>query len=338
MIVIHDKHLNDQTTSQTVSNRPVLIIKAKGGLGNRMLSAVTGLITADLMGRDPIIDWRDGVYAPAGQNAYPKLFQSPIALNIEQFDNCEEATPDIWSGQIDQHPTDMITAHDPNRHSDPFIYRKYCIDLNRLKSNKDVAIFWSYLPKHKRLRRHLSKDPRFSGRRYEDIITEYLDRYFRPNPRVEDRLNDFFGGLSNPILGVHIRYTDRKVPLEPIFNAIGSYRKTHPGSAIFLATDNRQIQSQFHANYDNVHSIEKRMPKNGRQLHEVFSREEMLVEAENAMVDMWGLARSDFLIHSRNSTFSISSALIGQLSTAQQIDIESRSPKIVLKRWFQEYA
>jgi hypothetical protein len=54
--------------------KPILLIKGKGGLGNRMLSAVCGLALADLTGRTPIIDWRDGSYAPIGTNAYPLLF------------------------------------------------------------------------------------------------------------------------------------------------------------------------------------------------------------------------------------------------------------------------
>jgi hypothetical protein len=38
--------------------RKILLIKGKGGLGNRILSAVCGLIYADLSGRTPVIDWR----------------------------------------------------------------------------------------------------------------------------------------------------------------------------------------------------------------------------------------------------------------------------------------
>jgi hypothetical protein len=60
-------------------------------------------------------------------------------------------------------------------------------------------------------------------------------------------------------------------------------------------------------------------------------------EAENAMIDMWALARCDHLVYSKNSTFSVASALIGGMVARQQDDIDRYNPKIVLKRLLQPY-
>lgn len=57
---------------------PLLLIKGKGGFGNRILSAATGIVIAELTDRIAIIDWRDGEYMPRGTNAYPLLFEDPV--------------------------------------------------------------------------------------------------------------------------------------------------------------------------------------------------------------------------------------------------------------------
>jgi len=313
----------------------VLLIKAKGGLGNRMLSAITGLIYADLTGRRALIDWRDGVYAPRGQNAYPMLFDAPYAMDVAAYDGVAETVPAIWGGALDQHPVDMISTHDPTKHSSPFIYRKYCVPLGRLEREADVAVFWCYLPKPVRLQRHLVGDARFQNRGREEILTEYLTRYFTPNARVRGAVDSFLAGLSRPRIGVHIRYTDRKIPLAPIRDALARARAELPGAPVFLATDNGAIQAEFAAEFDNLHFTEKWLPEDGAHLHLGGAGVDLALEAENAMIDMWALAGCDRLIYSKNSTFSIASALIGGIPAAHQTDIDARNLKIVAKRAFQ---
>ena len=331
----------DAKTGVGQGTRPgekVLLIKAKGGLGNRMLSAITGLIYADLTGRRAIIDWRDGVYAPRGENAYPRLFDAPYEMDPGAYDDVAETVPAIWGGALDQHPVDMVSTHDPTKHSSPFIYRKYCVPLWRLERETDVAVFWCYLPKTLRLQRHLVGDARFQNRSVESVITEYLTRYFTPNARVRGAVESFLAGLSRPRIGVHIRYTDRKIPLAPIRDALKAARAELPDAPVFLATDNATIQGEFAAEFDNLHFTEKWLPEDGAHLHLGGEGVDLALEAENAMIDMWALAGCDRLIYSKNSTFSIASALIGGIPEAQQTDIDARNWKIVAKRAFQAVA
>ena len=90
---------------QKVTDR-VLIIKAKGGLGNRILSAVTGLVLADLTNRTPFIDWRDGTYAPEGVDSYPLLFESRLATDCSAYDMAEDVHPGRLErkGQVAPYP------------------------------------------------------------------------------------------------------------------------------------------------------------------------------------------------------------------------------------------
>src|SRR6056297_557696 len=190
----------------------LLLIKAKGGLGNRILSAVTGLVYADLTGRLPIIDWRDGAYAERGVNAYPLLFQSPLAFQPERVEMLEDIVPEIWRGQLHEHPTNMIARYNPKSHSNPLIYRKYCVDISRLNTRNQLAVYWSYLPKLRRLRHLMAKNSQFSGLKDEDVFKNYLDKYFTPNKRLLSSVDRLLEPQQRPVIGVHIRHTDLTVP------------------------------------------------------------------------------------------------------------------------------
>ena len=60
-----------------MSNNRYLIIKAKGGMGNRMLCAVTGILYGQLTGRCTVVDWRDVSYSNDGGNTFSQFFDCP---------------------------------------------------------------------------------------------------------------------------------------------------------------------------------------------------------------------------------------------------------------------
>lgn len=317
----------------------VLLIKGKGGLGNRILSAVCGLVFADLTGRRAVIDWRDGSYAPLGINAYPLLFDTPIARDCAVFDRANApVSPPLWTGHLGLTPQAMIEKFMPKAHSNPMGYRKLCTDLSRLDATEDIAVFWSYLPKFGRISRHLRLDPRFADKSQKTIITNYLNRYFTPNDRVRDQVSAISSKLEQPTIGVHIRYTDRKIPLEAVKKRLRQKRQQMPDAAIFLATDNADVQSQMASEFSNLTHIAKHLRPDGGRLHWPEADIAKLEEAENALIDMYLLARCDHLIYSRHSTFSETSALIGQMTADQLSDVDRLSPTVVAKRWLQAYA
>lgn len=316
----------------------VLLVKAKGGFGNRILSAATGVVVADLTGRTAVIDWRDGEYLPKGQDAYPLLFESPTRQTAPEFDDRTDVEPAIWSGRLGEHPTDLIHAFYPDEHSNPFVYRKLSIDLARPHDASDLAVFWSYLPKMARLRRQLARSRRFGGMRSRDVTRAVLERYFRPNARVRSEVRALFDGRSRPVIGVHIRYTDRKVSLERIMSEVARLRARMPAAEIFLATDNEAVQARFRAAFSNVFVIEKALGDDANSLHEHVELDDPLREAENALIDMWALSSCDWLVHSRHSTFSVAAAIIGDIPVSRQRDIDRRNVRVVVKRWIQTWA
>lgn len=316
----------------------LLLIKAKGGLGNRMLSAVSGLVFADLTGREPVIDWRDGSYAPLGQNSYPILFDTPITRTVEEVDRYQgPVDPKIWEGHLPDTPQAMVNRYTPDKHASATVYRDFCTDLGRIDAAAPLAVFWCYLPKFGRLAGHMRRDPRFRGRPLHAVIGDYLERYFTPNERVRAAVAEMKAQLPAPVIGVHVRYTDRKIPLAPLKKALRRRLAETPGATIFLATDNGQIQEEFAAEFPDIRFIDKLLRPDGSRLHVPSADESTTREAENALIDMHLLALSDHLIYSKHSTFSVTSALIGKIPPARQDDVDRFNAKVVAKRLIQHY-
>ncbi len=107
-------------------------MKAKGGLGNRMLCAATGLAYGLLTGRRVLVDWSDEAYSNAGENAFPRYF------NCGQSDGDLEAIsgrsirPSVWIDHLDQSVSDMVHRYDPTKNKSFRILRKYSIDPGEL--------------------------------------------------------------------------------------------------------------------------------------------------------------------------------------------------------------
>jgi len=320
-------------------NGKALVIKAKGGLGNRMLSAITGLVLARLNDREPFIDWRDGMYVDRGVNLYPLLFDASWMGDLSQFDDAAETVPDLWAGRMVDHPTDIIHRHFPKQHQDPFLYRKLGIAMNKADPPQTVGVFWSYLPKLKRLARRMARHPAFAGKAVDDVTSDYLATHFKPVPEVAAKVDSIFADLAAPVIGVHIRFTDRKAPLPRILKTIERLQGEHPEARIFLATDSAEAEEAVLSRFSGVLRIDKALARDGQALH-VASGEfsDPVEEARNALVDMMALARCNWLVHSSHSTFSVTAALIGRIPRSRQADVDRFNPKVRIKQAFQARA
>lgn len=316
-----------------------MVIKAKGGLGNRMLSAVTGIALAGCLKRKPVIDWRDGMYLPIGINLYPKLFEDPIGIDVSIFDDETDVHPSIWSGKLSEHPVNMIVRNFPKEHSNPFIYRKLCIPLNGTDAAENVAVFWSYLPKMARISRMLRRENPYSNCSMDEVTHRLLKEFFTPKEHIRSAVEAVFAGRSRPVIGVHIRFTDRKVPLEKIEHGIRTMRARLPQSDIFLATDSSEARQFILARFDRVFENRKEFSASGLALHgSAANFADPQIEAENAVIDMFALANCDWLVHSRHSTYSVAASLIGNIPATHQIDVDRWNLKVITKRYFQAYA
>jgi len=320
----------------TAIEERALVIKAKGGLGNRMLSAVTGCVLAELNGRTPFIDWRDGMYVAPGVNLYPLLFDASWMGDLTAFDTASDVVPACWSGHMQEQPVDIIRRDFPREHRNPLLYRKLSIDLVSQDPDNPVAVFWSYLPKLQRLAGRIAKHPSFAAKNIDEITCDLLDRYFTPVEQVQHEVDRIFKGQSGQVIGVHIRFTDRRAPLPKIVRELELLASQSPESAIFLATDSAEAQDAIMSRFPETLTIDKALSDGSAALH--FQSDEFadpIVEARNALIDMMALARCHALVHSRHSTFSVTAALLGRIPKERQVDVDRFNPKVAIKQFIQ---
>ncbi len=320
----------------TAIEERALVIKAKGGLGNRMLSAVTGCVLAELNDRTPYIDWRDGMYVPPGVNLYPLLFDASWMGDLAPFDSSVDVAPACWSGHMDEQPVDIIRRDFPREHRNPLLYRKLSIDLVGADPGNRVAVFWSYLPKFQRLAARMAAHPALTGKSVDQITSDFLDRFFTPVEEVRREVDRVFEGQSGPVIGVHIRFTDRKAPLPKIVRELEKLAAQSPEATIFLATDSAEAQDAVMSRFPETLTIDKALSDGSAALH--FTSGEFadpVSEARNALIDMMALARCNSLLHSSHSTFSVTAALLGRIPKERQVDVDRLNPKVAIKQFIQ---
>jgi hypothetical protein len=221
----------------------MLLIKAKGGLGNRMLSAASAIAYAEATKRDWCIDWRDGVYAPVGVNAVNQLFQISKQGKVDEIVNKAIVNPQVWVGRIDL-PVRVIIAGDyPSKHSSPLIYRKLSAPITSTPLTAGVEVFWSYTSKFGRIKRYLPPEQRKLGR--NKVLGQVLNSYLPPSTRITGAVDKLLSVDESLTLGVHIRFTDLKVPIDKLIARVAVEVKKFQYQSILVAKDSLYCEELF---------------------------------------------------------------------------------------------
>lgn len=200
---------------------------------------------------------------------------------------------------------------------------------------------WSYTQLIRRARRHFRGDlAGLANKSDEAILSDLLRETLIPRAeicaKVKKWRTEHFG--SAPVIGVHIRIRDTKIPwlpfvksrasLDSFFGAIDRILAKTPHATIFLATDNREAQSLVEKRYPRVISTEKWFPTAGHEMHQNPECSDRLNNAVEALVDMYLLAECDYLVYPSGSTFSYISSLLANLPPSRVIDVERNDPVI----------
>jgi hypothetical protein len=316
-----------------------LVVKAKGGMGNRMLCAVTGILYGQLSGRLTIVDWRDRTYSNDGSNTFSRFFDSQQVLPEIILPKNAAIRPDIWTGQLHKTVGKMIGEHDPNKHNSIFIHRKYSVDVRKLEYDEDILVFWYYTGRIRALKAHLRNSDRgFAGLDSDGIVRKVLLEQMKLGDEVRKRIDDFKSatGWPDTVIGLHIRYTDMRTNLAHYERALLRLLEREPSAHIFLATDNRQVSVDYHRRFKNVFSTPKWFPDGLSPMHRNSTCPDKVLNGIEALVDMYLLADCDYLIYPGGSTFSQIARLLSNISRENIIDIERFNPKVRLKRLIRE--
>ncbi len=320
-------------------NEKFLVIKAKGGMGNRMLCAVTGIVYGELTGRKTIVDWRDPSYSQDGSNVFARFFSSPDVFPESVLPLHSTVRPSIWRNNLDKSMVDMISEYDPDKHCSIWIHRKYSVDVRRIDYDEDILVFWYYTQRMRALRGHLRQGKsRFAGLNDEEVIKTVLLERMPVNSEVSRRIADFKSRYwRHPVIGVHIRHTDLRYDLNQYERHVKRILGHVPEASIFLATDNKGVSEDYKRKFKNVISTQKWFPENEQSsLHQNPDCSDKVANGIEALVDMYLLADCDYLIYASASTFSRISRLLSNLPPDKAVDINRMNLKLQLKRLVRE--
>lgn len=320
------------------NNCKYLLVKAKGGMGNRMLCAVTGILYGQLMGRQTIIDWRDGSYSNDGSNSFSRFFDCPGVYPETILSKDTTIRPEIWTGHLDKSMSEMISKYDPDKHSSIRIHRKYSVDTSRLDYDEDIVVFWYYTGRINAIKKHLQKKQiDYAGFDDKKIVRKVLTEHMILHEDIQQQIDDFkVRHWSDKVIGLHIRHTDRQTDLGKYEKHLKRFLKRYPGAHIFLATDNQQVSRDYRGRFKNVFSTQKWFPEGMTSMHQNSSCPDKIANGVEALVDMYLLAECDGLIYSGDSTFSLISRILSGTQPENSVDIDRFNVKVRLKRFIRE--
>jgi hypothetical protein len=328
-----------------MAQRKYLLIKGAGGLGNRVLSLLSGIEYARLAGRIPVVEWCDGQYAARGENAFFTIFQETDRIrSMRDLPVSGDVTPEVWRADLMASPFDKISPVEQVRTSllltglslllkrikgsafsfqFPWSYRKVCIDLSRTDQPETIGVFFAFTEKFYRLRRLYQRAGGALGCRSdaqkmklvferELILREdFADELCAAKKRLPD----------GKTIGVHLRYTDRKGSLRRAFSDIEKSVARHPGWNLFLVTDNRCVEQAVRERYPGLMTVRKWFPEEGGAIHGSGHCPDKAAMTRDAMKEILLLASCDYILYMGHSTFSVLARNLSGLPEGQTLDL-----------------
>jgi hypothetical protein len=298
-----------------------LAVKATGGMGNRLLGIMCAVVYCLMTGRQLSVNWSDFMYSDAGENVFPRLFKIqglPFSHRLPQTD---DVYPEFWRPLLH---TDALIEQFGINHHDPAVMDLTRIDLSK-RYTHTVAALWSYdlAPLHAALAHIQEHLPRFRGLGPDGICGEIMKTHILPRQVVRQRVEDFASRcFSSPMIGVHIRHTDLRMPFDKAVAAVKSLRKA-TAAKVFLATDNQLVEREMAGIFgENLVVMPKSYPQNGGHMH--CHHVEGLTNFEKALdaaVEMYLLARCDAIVRFEPSSFAQISGYCSEIAPERMVCI-----------------
>ena len=236
---------------------------------------------------------------------------------------------------MNQQAPEVIEEIDPAAHRSLVALRRFSFDLSKLDYDEQTLVMLSYTHLIPKLRRHFHGSFSWLSKMSDEDVLRWLLRevlvlHEDIREKVESRWTKLAGDAI--MIGVHVRFTDLKTTLRSTYTAVDQLIKSVPNHKLLLATDNIGVQNAMIQRYKNVVTNEKWFPDEGATMHLSEHCPDRLQNAIDALIDMYTLAKCQYLIFASSSTFSYISSLISTIPRGNIIDIERNAPIIRLKR------
>lgn len=298
-----------------------ILVKGSSGLGNRILALSTALWYSRITKRKIIVDWQDGSYGDGKRNVFFHYFDCPIALDLDILQSNLSIYPPIWQNNL-------AKTFGGLKHILNLSESQMSCDISQVNYLEDMVVFCSYTHKTGKIKKFLTGDfADFSKLDTRGIIKAILGTELQLKANIQAEVDKFAQQhFTGSVLGVHVRYTDMKVDLDKIHRQVGKILAKNQPYIIFLATDSQKVKEDFLARYPRVITTDKWFPESGTRLHQNWSEcSDRLRNGQEALIDLYLLARCDHLIYSSQSSFGYLASIISNQPMHQLYDIEKVS-------------
>lgn len=301
----------------------IVLVKGIHGMGNRILALLGASLYARLTGRHLLVDWRDGMYAGEGVNAFAELFHSRSAIAVTSSPATDSVAPWMWRGRLDSSARAITLDHlSPDGRFGPFTGRLFSIDVGNLDYPEEVVVIWSSHSFVGALRRHLTGPWAPWGLLADPVIEARLLDEFQLHPAIAERVEAIWKTCGGgPMVGVHVRHTDRRTNLSRLTRRLDTLLASRPGSRLFLATDDEAVQNRFSRRYPGLVTVPKWFSPSGA-IHLLRSGcTDRSAMARDVLVEMFLLTRCDDVLLDGDSTFAQIVKLLWKGDPRRVIDI-----------------
>lgn len=286
-------------------------------MGNRIFALCTAILYSRMSDRTLIIDWRDGSYGDVGVNTFNQFFEFAEEASLESLRSSASIYPEVWRENMD-------TSWGELRRNLGAKDSVLSIDVSRLDYEQEVIVFGSYTHEINRMR------PLFQGQfeylanlSISEILQSILRSELKLNSRISETVQRFKSTEFSPkTLGVHVRNTDMKLPVDKLIERTKKRVRKTGTDCIFLATDDQEIIQLFEHTFKRVVTVPKWFPPAGERLHQNWQHcPDRIQNGIEALTDLYLLAECSGLIFSSQSSFGYLASLLSQADRHNLQDI-----------------
>ncbi|MGF1523483.1 MAG: nodulation protein NodZ [Leptolyngbyaceae cyanobacterium] len=303
-----------------IDSQKFIVCKGTSGMGNRILAACTALLYGEIAGRKVVIDWRDNSYSEnEAENAFPNYFDCPTAYSVADIPETQSVFPELWIGNLDKSLGRLRGELNLKG------YSEMSFDVSSAEYAEAMLVFCAYTHKIKSLR------PLFKGtfEYFKDMTTPEILRSILSSKlhlvkEIYDPIYSYKAkNFSTNTIGVHVRYTDIKVPLTKLISNVKRLVDKNKDATVFLATDSQTVVEQLQQKLPRVVTADKWFPPQGERMHQNWDNcPNRYQNGVEALTDLYLLSECDSLVFSSQSSFGYVASLLSKADPRQIYDVE----------------
>ncbi len=308
-----------------MNSKKYLIMRASGGLSNRLQAALGGIAYCILTGRALCIDWRDGLYSDDFSDVFSLWFElkgietASCQEVIQAYKQGATVAPPFWKEYLQEAiAVEYLFTGDTHMSSEG--QEQSCYDLTHpLALEQDceretLLVSWGW---DLRAARALipALQERFSHLQdlsTQEIISWLLHTHLHAKPQVQEAVETFYAThFSSTPIGIHIRHSDLQSPLPRMLDTL---QQVHTdGDELFLCTDNELVEKMVSRLYPHCVTRTKTFQGVNVPLHNYVPGISNVEKGFDAVVEMLLLSKCKHIIHYAPSSFARIAILQSQL-------------------------